>query len=327
MGRRRARARAHTMQGLVKYHGLRDPELRIPFHDSISVNLEALGTVCEVEFHHGPEDQVLINGARAVGREYERVVKLLDVIRRVAGIRERARVVSENFPRGLRGKGLGFSSSAGAAIAAAAYQASGLADRLGWDETLLSRLARRFAGSACRTVVGGYARWFAGHDDTTSYAVRIGDSHTLPMKVVVVPLHIDAETEAAHREAAASPFFQARVARAQERVEEMEGAIRRGDLRRVGELSEADSLELHAVTMTGGGRMILITPESLRLVQLALAWRAEGLPVYFSLQTGPTVFLDTTPDMADEVARRVRQLSHSPIISSIGGPAQILEPG
>jgi mevalonate pyrophosphate decarboxylase len=73
--------------------------------------------------------------------------------------------------------------------------------------------------------------------------------------------------------------------------------------------------------------MILITPESLRLVQLALAWRAEGLPVYFSLQTGPTVFLDTTPDMADEVARRVRQLSHSPIISSIGGPAQILEPG
>jgi phosphomevalonate decarboxylase len=315
------------MQGLVKYHGLRDPELRIPHHDSISVNLDALGTVCEVEFHEGPEDQVFINGAQASGREYERVVKLLDVVRQTAGIKKRARVVSENFPKGLRAKGLGFSSSAGAAIAAAAYQASGLADRLGWDETLLSRLARRFAGSACRTVVGGYARWFAGRDDMTSYAVRIGDSDTLPMKIVVVPLYIDAETEAAHREAAASPFFPARVARAQERVEEMERAIRSGDLQRVGELSEADSLELHAVTMTGGGRMILMIPESLRLVHLALALRAEGLPVYFSMQTGPTVYLDTTPDMADEVAGRVKQLSFRPMVSSVGGPAQILEPG
>jgi len=33
----KATARAHPIQGLVKYHGMRDPELRLPYHDSISL--------------------------------------------------------------------------------------------------------------------------------------------------------------------------------------------------------------------------------------------------------------------------------------------------
>ena len=46
----KATAIAHTMQGLLKYHGLKNHELRIPFHDSISVNLDALYTKTTVEF-------------------------------------------------------------------------------------------------------------------------------------------------------------------------------------------------------------------------------------------------------------------------------------
>ncbi|MFB6197701.1 MAG: diphosphomevalonate decarboxylase, partial [Halobacteriaceae archaeon] len=33
----KATARAHPIQGLVKYHGMRDVERRLPYHDSISV--------------------------------------------------------------------------------------------------------------------------------------------------------------------------------------------------------------------------------------------------------------------------------------------------
>ena len=40
----KATAKAHAMQGLLKYHGMKDSELRIPFHDSISVCLDALFT-------------------------------------------------------------------------------------------------------------------------------------------------------------------------------------------------------------------------------------------------------------------------------------------
>ena len=40
----KATAKAHAMQGLLKYHGMKDSELRIPYHDSISVCLDALFT-------------------------------------------------------------------------------------------------------------------------------------------------------------------------------------------------------------------------------------------------------------------------------------------
>jgi len=32
------------MQALVKYHGLKDWKLRLPYHDSISVNTTSLGS-------------------------------------------------------------------------------------------------------------------------------------------------------------------------------------------------------------------------------------------------------------------------------------------
>ncbi|TLY00928.1 MAG: hypothetical protein E6K90_02210 [Thaumarchaeota archaeon] len=41
---RRYTARATTMQALVKYHGLRDWKLRLPYHDSISVNTTSMTT-------------------------------------------------------------------------------------------------------------------------------------------------------------------------------------------------------------------------------------------------------------------------------------------
>jgi phosphomevalonate decarboxylase len=45
----KATAIAHPIQGLVKYHGLKDAKLRIPFHDSISVCMQALCTTTTVE--------------------------------------------------------------------------------------------------------------------------------------------------------------------------------------------------------------------------------------------------------------------------------------
>ncbi|MCS7117818.1 MAG: diphosphomevalonate decarboxylase, partial [Thaumarchaeota archaeon] len=46
----RCRARAFTMQALVKYHGMRDWDLRIPYHDSISVNTDVAYVDATVEF-------------------------------------------------------------------------------------------------------------------------------------------------------------------------------------------------------------------------------------------------------------------------------------
>ncbi|MDW8083648.1 MAG: hypothetical protein RMI49_00395 [Candidatus Caldarchaeum sp.] len=318
----KARAVAHPMEGLVKYHGLKDWSLRIPYHDSISVNLEAFTTETEIEFGNFGEDIAVVDGETLKGRELERVKSVVNYVKHLAGIEENFRMFSKNsIPKGAV-KGLGFSSSAGAALAAAAYKAARLDEQYGMDYKLLSRIARRLAGSACRSVVGYFARWFAGSSDEDSYAVCIAERKDFDIRVVVVPLYVDFKTEDAHREAEASSFFWARVESAQRRCDQLERAIKQGDFIEFGELVELDALELHAVTSTGPRRMILATPDSWRVVALVQELRKEGLRCYFSMQTGPTVFINTLPEDTANVKAAVEDLGFRTFVSSVGGPAK-----
>lgn len=320
----RASARAFVMEGLVKYHGLRDWEWRIPYHDSISVNLEGIGTVAHVEVDLAAGYEVYFEGERALERTRERALRLIRQVQAEGGDKRPCRVRFENFPKELRAKGLGFSSSMGAALAAALYEAYGLSSRQGWDLVRLSRLARLFSGSASRSVVGGYAKWLAGEDHETSYAVRIGGRDLLDMRILVVPLQMKASTEEAHREAEASPFFAQRVKAAQARVALMEEAIRRGDFEAVGSLAEQDALELHAVTMTGPRGLVLLRPESVAAMAEVRSLREQGTPAYFSLQTGPTVFVNTLPQFARTVEERLRSLGLEVLSCAIGEGVELL---
>lgn len=319
----KAKAVAHPMEGLVKYHGLRNWQLRIPYHDSISVNLDAFKTVTEVEFGNFGEDIAVVDGTILQGRELERVKSVIDYVKQLAGLEANFRMTSRNSLPKESVKGLGFSSSAGAALAAASYKAAGLEKEFGMDMKLLSRIARRLAGSACRSVVGKYARWFAGSSDEDSYAVSFADEKNLDIRVVVVPFYLDFKTENAHREAEASAFFEARVKAAQRRCDELEDAIKDGDFKKFGELVELDALELHAVTSTGHGRIILAVPDSWRVVFLVRELRKEGFECYFSMQTGPTVFINTLPENTEYVRNAVEELGYKTYVSSIGGPARV----
>ncbi|MEM4416947.1 MAG: diphosphomevalonate decarboxylase [Nitrososphaerota archaeon] len=319
----RARALAHPMQALVKYHGLRDWELRIPYHDSISVNVQAFHTVTEVEFGDFPQDTAIVNGAPATLREMERIKKVVDRVRNLAGIEDRARIVSVNSTPAGGVKGLGFSSSAGAALATAAFKASGLDKTLGWDVKLLSRTARLLAGSACRSVVGYFARWYAGTSDEDSYATSFSDGGRLSLGMVIVPLPLRLSTEDAHREAELSPFFRERCITAQRRCDEVQEAILEGDLERMGRLVEQDSLELHAVTMTGPSGIILLSPESLKVLRAVEELRREGVECYYSMQTGPTVFINAYMENTPYISSQLEEKGFKTFVSGVGGPARI----
>ena len=62
----KASAVAYPIQGLIKYHGLRDFERRLPYHDSISVCTAPTATHTTVEFG-GEEDRVEIDGRASDG--------------------------------------------------------------------------------------------------------------------------------------------------------------------------------------------------------------------------------------------------------------------
>src|SRR5207245_11445716 len=107
-----------------------------------------------------------IDGRDVTARDMDRIRAVVDPIRARASIRASFRMASENdFPSNI---GLGASASGFAALATAAAHAVGL--RLAPEET--SRFARRGAGSATRSVTGGFSKWKMGLAVEESCTVR-----------------------------------------------------------------------------------------------------------------------------------------------------------
>jgi len=310
------RAVAYTMQALVKYHGLKDWKLRLPYHDSISVNTTSMMT--EATITDGRKGGVFTEGKSndSANERLRAVVSRLDPSQAVTNFR----IDSHNIPRS-KAKGIGYSSSAGAALTLLCHRLL-----VGGEPDLgrLSRTARLFAASASRSIVGGFSRLYAGKDDESTYSERFADSRDLDLRMVIVPLPSPVRTEDAHREVLSSPFFKARVQTAQKRCDEMETAILAGDLDAVGRLAEKDTLELHSLTMTGESGLIIMTEDSLRIIRKVKEIREEGRKAYYSMQTGPSVFINTSEKDELAVREEVAKLGYRAYLSSVGGEAKIL---
>jgi phosphomevalonate decarboxylase len=308
-------ATAHPIQGLIKYHGLKDEELRIPFHDSISVATAPTVSHTTVEFGRFKKDTASVDGRNLTGRELERVLAVVNEVRKRSGVKMRFKMVSKNnFPSNV---GLGASASGFAALAVSSCKAAGL--RLSPEE--MSTIARRGAGSASRSVTGAFSRWKAGHEDAESYSYQIAPED-FEMGIVVALIPAFKFTESAHKAVLESPFFHSRLAYIHGALAEMENAIRKRDIVKIGILAERDSLILHGITMTGLDEMILWRPETVKVILEVRKMRSEGLPAYFSIDTGATVYVNTKPKHVREVEDRIKQLGIEAIVCGVGGSAK-----
>ena len=311
-------AESNTMQGLVKYHGMRDPDLRIPYHDSISVNTTCFSSKNTVSFQDG-KSAVFVEGEKNADAE-RRVDPLLRKLCGKSFEELRMRIDGWNTA-GIDGKGLGFSSSAGAAVALACHRALVGVDP---DYKELSKVARLFAASASRSLVGGFSRLHVGSGDEDTYAEQFADGTDLDLRMVIVPLPSSVRTEEAHREVLTSPFFNARIDSARKRCDEMERAIRGGDFRTMAELTEQDTLELHALTMTGTNRMLILSADSINIITKVKELRSNSIEAYFSLQTGPSVFINTTEEDVGKVRRAISKMGYKTFVSGVGRKARIV---
>lgn len=313
----KASATAYPIQGLIKYHGLRDEYLRLPYHDSISVCTAPIRTLTTIEFGH-KEDSAAFDGKVAQSREMERILRVVEPLRSLAKERSGFKMVSENsFPSNI---GLGASASGFAALAVAASAALGL--ELSLEET--SRFARRGAGSASRAVTGGFSRWYAGKGDEDSYAHKLAGPEDLDMGIIcaLVPAH--KFTDTAHKDVVTSPFFKARLEYVVEALDKMERAIFARDIDRLCSLAETDTLLLHGITMTGIDELILWRPDTVQVILEVKKMRKEGLPAYFSIDTGATVYINSRLEDVREVRSRVEALGIETIECSVGGEAKVV---
>jgi diphosphomevalonate decarboxylase len=321
-----ATAVANANIAFVKYWGNRDDKLRLPANPSLSMNLAGLETETTVDFVDGLEhDEVIIGGEPQTGLPRDRVVSHLDVIRaRAGGQRQFARVQSaNNFPTGA---GIASSASAFAALTLAAAAAAGLH----LTEPELSAIARLGSGSASRSVPAGFVEWAVGEDGQpeTSYAASIAPPDhwdLVDVIAIVSQKQKSVSSTSGHVLARTSPLQEARVAGAADRLQRCREALLAKDFTRFAEIVEADSNLMHAVMLTSNPPIIYWEPITLAIMKSVRRWRAEDLPVCFTIDAGPNVHCLCPAQAAPEVERRLRSnLDVTRIlVAGPGGPARL----
>ncbi len=302
----KATATAGANIAIVKYWGARDPALNLPANNSISLTLDAARTTTTVRFDPAyGADALILNGRETGGAALARVSAHLDRLRALAGVRVPALVETANtFPEGA---GIASSASGFAALTVAAAAALGL--RL--SERELSALARLGSGSACRSVIGGWAEWLSGTGHEDSYAVQIAPPEHWDVRDLVAVVSAEAKavpSAKGHERAASSPLFQARLRHVETTLPAVRRAILERDFHALGVLAEADALSMHAIVVTSVPPLLYWQPATVELIHHIWRWRAEGLPCYFTIDAGPNVHILTLPDALPHVAERLRSL-------------------
>jgi diphosphomevalonate decarboxylase len=322
---RKATAIAHPNIAFIKYWGNRDDELRLPANPSLSMNLGDLHTTTTVAFEERlKRDEVIIDGQPAQEAARGRVSTHLHLVRRQAGLRAAARVVSRsNFPAGV---GIASSASAFAALTLAACAAAGL----NLTEAELSALARRGSGSACRSVPGGYTEWMMGRGNATSFAHSIAPASHWELRDLVVVVsreHKTVGSSRGHGLAVSSPLHAARLLAVPAMLAACKRALLARDLEAMGILIEEDAVMMHAVMMTSRPALYYWATATIGVIQAVQSWRAAGLPVYFTIDAGPNVHLICEAGDAPQVESRARALPRvlDVLVSGPGGPARLVE--
>ena len=317
-------ALAHPNIALIKYWGNRDNELRLPVNGSLSMNLDGLFTRTSVSFGNAKVDSLTINGQPVRGKGLERVSFILDLVRDMAGTRDRADVTSENnFPTGA---GIASSASAFAALTLAASNAAGLS----LSEPELSRLARRGSGSASRSIPGGFVEWQMGSEEADSFAFSIAPPNHWELSdciAIVSAGHKKTGSTEGHAIAGTSPVQSARVADAPRRLDICRRAVLERDFNALANIMELDSDMMHAVMMTSSPALHYWQPASVTVMQAVRAWRAEGLPVAYTVDAGPNVHVLCPSEVQKEAEARLRNLPgvEKILVAKVGGPARLVE--
>ncbi|MCI4350029.1 MAG: diphosphomevalonate decarboxylase [Thermoplasmata archaeon] len=299
---------------LVKYWGMRDVALGLPWNSSLSVTLAGIATTTTVRFVPGQTlDTLVLNHRPATGPPLEAVRRFLDRVRGAAELREGADVASfNNFPTasGLASSASGFAALAGAASAAAGLRPS---------PRDLSRLARFGSGSATRSIFGGFVEWRAGVrvDGKDSYARPLFAEEHWPELVDLVCLLRNApekavrSAEAMQGSVATSPRFAARQAAVPSRLRRMVRAIRDRDAGALFPLVMEECDDFRAVCETTIPSLDYLTPVSravLAEVRAANDERGATIAAY-THDAGAHVHVFTLREHAPMLQRRLRRIA------------------
>jgi phosphomevalonate decarboxylase len=77
--------------------------------------------------------------------------------------------------------------------------------------------------------------------------------------------------------------------------------------------------------MTGRAERILWRPETLKVILEVQKMREEGMPAWFSIDTGATVYVNCPPDAVPAVEARVQALGVKTLKMGVGRESQVVD--
>ncbi|MGB5284101.1 MAG: diphosphomevalonate decarboxylase [Polyangiales bacterium] len=284
-----ASARACANIALAKYWGKADVKRNVPAVPSVSLTLDQLLTETRVRFDRSlGADLVRLDGRRATETEADRVIAMLNRVRREARLRLKARVSSHNhFPTAA---GLASSASGFAALAAAASAAAGI----GFNARRLSALARASSASAARSIYGGFVELPAGSRGDVELAARqVAPPEHWNLRLVVALTEPGQKkvgsTEGMERSRKTSPYYQAWLEQAPKWSRKIKRAIKERELDTLGAAMEQSTLAFHCCAITSDPPIIYWAPATLAALATVRGLRERGVSVWATMDAGPHV--------------------------------------
>ncbi len=308
---------AHPNIALVKYWGKLDVAANIPAVPSLSITLGGLQTRTRVRLSRDGKDHFLFEG-RARPEMEQRVIGCLDELRRECGFSGAVEVESDNdFPTAA---GLASSASGFAALVLAASTMMGG----GLSREKMSELARRASGSAARSLLGGFVELSLHPGENPPTRTReILPASEWPLEVLIAITDSSAKsvssTAGMELSRNTSPYYGAWVDSSAEDLRGAREAVLNRDFEALAEISEHSCLKMHALMLSTRPGLLYFKGATVGCLHLIRRLRAEGRPVFFTVDAGPQVKAVCLPEAVEEVREALAEVPgvldilHSPL--------------
>ncbi len=290
-------AEAHPNIALIKYWGKQAGPGNRPATPSLSITLDTLCSTTTVA--DGDRDRIVLDGEET---DDPKIAACLAMLRENFELGPLEITSANNFPTAA---GLASSASGFAALITAINAHAGL----GMSDDARSEYARKASGSAARSIYGG----FVGLKAPEWIAEPLLDAGDWPLNVVIAITDENRKKVSSSAgmgvSEATSPYYEAWVRTTAEDYDSAYAALTGRDFERLAVLSESSCLKMHGVMQSSLPPMIYWRPASVACMHEVQALRAEGVPVFFTMDAGPQVKAVCLPEATDQVAERLGALS------------------
>ncbi|HEP7675987.1 TPA: diphosphomevalonate decarboxylase [Streptococcus pyogenes] len=266
---------------IIKYWGKENQAKMIPSTSSISLTLENMFTTTSISFlpDTATSDQFYINGVLQNDEEHTKISAIIDQFRQPG----QAFVKMETQNNMPTAAGLSSSSSGLSALVKACDQLFNTQ----LDQKALAQKAKFASGSSSRSFFGSVAAW--DKDSGAIYKVETD----LKMAMIMLVLNA-AKKPISSREGMklcrdTSTTFDEWVEQSAIDYQHMLTYLKTNNFEKVGQLTEANALAMHATTKTANPPFSYLTKESYQAMEAVKELRQEGFACYFTMDAGPNV--------------------------------------